>query len=80
MKTVDSGMWKGLENKVRCPGTEKGAQMCRRTKRPPGRSVISRSCCRAWIAREAGFRNVGGWIPAKLMALSHFPKVLANKW
>lgn len=72
-------MWNGLENKARSPGTEKGAQMCRGTKRPPGRSVISRSCSTAWIARETGFRKVGGWVPPKLIVLSHFTKVLANK-
>lgn len=80
MKAVDSGMWKGLQNKVRSPGTEQGAQMCRRTKRPSGRNVISKSCCRAWIARETRFRKVGGWIPVKLMALSHFSRDLASKW
>lgn len=80
MKAVDRGLWKDLENKVRCPETEKGAQMCRGIKRPPGRSVISRSCCRAWIARETGFRKAGGWVLPKLIALSHFTKVLATKW
>ena len=79
LKAGDSGMWNGLENKARSPGTEKGAQMCRGTKRPPGRSVISRSCSTAWIARETGFRKVGGWVPPKLIVLSHFTKVLANK-
>ena len=79
MKAVDSGMWKGLEIKMRCPGTEKGVQMCRGAKRPPGRSIISRSCSRAWRARETGFRKVGGWVPPKLIVLSHFTKVLANK-